>query len=106
LDEAQGPTSGAIAGRAPLRFDGNNCKERGPLYPLDGEREDTMGRDLWTLAAISIAFGVIVWIVLGHPQNSSLRQESRLRIETSHSLNADPDLRSISERSPYMRTER
>jgi hypothetical protein len=65
-----------------------------------------MVRDLWTLAAVSIAFGVIVWIVIGHPQKSSLRQESSLRMETSHSLNAHPDLRLISERSPYMRTER
>jgi hypothetical protein len=56
-----------------------------------------MVRDLWILAAVSIAFSVIVWAILGN---------SPLRTETSHSLNADPDLRLISERSPFMRTER
>jgi len=50
-------------------------------------------------------FGVIVWIILGSPQKN-LRQKSWLRMETSRSLNADPDLRLISERSSYMRTER
>jgi hypothetical protein len=64
-----------------------------------------MMRDLWILAAVSITVGVIVWIVLGNPQKRSL-QRSSLRMETSHSLGADPDLRLISERSPYMRTER
>jgi hypothetical protein len=64
-----------------------------------------MVRDLWILAAVSIAVGVIVWIVLGNPQKRSVQRAS-LRMEISHSLDADPDLRLISERSPYMRTER
>jgi hypothetical protein len=64
-----------------------------------------MVRDLWILAAVSITVGVIVWIVLGNPQKRSL-QRSSLRMEISHSLDADPDLRLIYERSPYMRTER
>jgi hypothetical protein len=64
-----------------------------------------MVRDLLTLAAASIVLGVIVWTVLGSPPERFL-QKSSLRMETSRSLNADPDLRLISERSPYMRTER
>ena len=64
-----------------------------------------MARDLLTLAVLSIVFAVIVWITPGPPQKN-LRQKSWLRMETSHSLNTDPDLRLISERSPYMRTER
>ena len=63
-----------------------------------------MARDLLTLAALSIVFGVIVWIIPAPQKN--LRQKSSLRMETSHSFNADPDLRLISERSPYMPTER
>src|SRR3954447_25191964 len=72
---------------------------RGPLLALDIEREDATVRDLLILAAASIVLGVIVWSVLGHPQGRSL-QGSYLRMETSHSLNADPDLRLVSERSP------
>jgi hypothetical protein len=64
-----------------------------------------MGRDLLILAGASIVFGVFVWAVLGHPQKRS-EQGGSIRMETSHSLDADPDLRLISERSPYMRTER
>ncbi len=53
----------------------------------------------------SILFGVFVWILLGSPQKRSLQRGS-LQTETSQSLDADPDLRLVSERSPYMRTER
>ena len=58
-----------------------------------------MMRDPWTFA-IAFAFGFIAWAVFANPQKSSPR------LETSQSLNADPDLRLISERSGYMRTER
>jgi len=58
-----------------------------------------MVRDPSTIAAVVFAFGIIVWLA-ERPQKSSLR------METVHSLNADPDLRLVSERSEYMRTER
>jgi hypothetical protein len=64
-------------------------------------KEDAMVRDPWTLAATLFAFGMIAWVLVAErPQRSSVR------LETSHSLIADPDLRLISERSEYMRTER
>ena len=60
-----------------------------------------MMRYPWTLAAALFAFGVIAWVVVAErpPENA-------VRIEASRTLAADPDLRSVSERSPYMRTER
>jgi len=88
-----------------LKSPGAAQRNAGPLLALDIEREDAMVRDLLILAAASIVLGVIVWSVLGHQQRTSL-QGSYLRMETSHSLNADPDLRLVSEQSPYMRTER
>jgi hypothetical protein len=88
-----------------VEIPGGGSKERGAPFGLDIEREDAMVRDLLVLAAASIVLGVIVWSVLGHQQRTSL-QGSYLRMETSHSLNADPDLRLVSEQSPYMRTER
>jgi hypothetical protein len=55
----------------------------------------------WTLAAALFALGVIAWVVVAERP-----PENPVRIEASRSLAADPDLRSVSERSPYMRTER
>jgi hypothetical protein len=60
-----------------------------------------MVRHPWAVAAALFAFGVIGWVLIAErPRDSSVRKE------TSHSLSADPDLRLISERSEYMRTER
>jgi hypothetical protein len=60
-----------------------------------------MVRDPFTIAAVVFAFGVIAWVLVAeHPQKSSLQ------METTRSLSADPDLRLVSERSEYMRTER
>jgi hypothetical protein len=47
------------------------------------------------------AFGVIAWVVVAERP-----PQSPVRIEASRTLAADPDLRLVSERSPYMRTER
>jgi hypothetical protein len=55
----------------------------------------------WIIAAAVFAFGVIGWVVVAE------RPPKRpIRIEASRTLAADPDLRLVSERSPYMRTER
>lgn len=60
-----------------------------------------MMRYPWTLAAALFAFGVIAWVVVAERP-----PENPLRIKPSLTLAADPDLRLVSERSPYMRTER
>jgi hypothetical protein len=60
-----------------------------------------MMRDPWILAAALFAFGVITWVVVAERPPKNLA-----RIEASRTLAADPDLRLVSERSPYMRTER
>jgi hypothetical protein len=62
-----------------------------------------MVRDPWTFAA-ACAFGfvawVVAWLVCSNPEKSSQG------FEAPQSLRADPELGLISERSPYMRTER
>ena len=60
-----------------------------------------MMRDPWTLAAALFAFGVIAWVVVAERP-----PRTTVRIEATRTLAADPDLRLVSERSPYMRTER
>ena len=58
-----------------------------------------MMRDPWIIAAVMFAFGVIAWVVVAE-------RKSPVRIEPARTLAADPDHRLVSERSPYMRTER
>jgi len=60
-----------------------------------------MMRYPWTLTATLFAVGVIAWAVLAERP-----PENPLRIEASLTIATDPDLRLVSERSPYMRTER
>jgi hypothetical protein len=55
----------------------------------------------WTLPVL-LAFGLIAWIVVAERP----KEKSSLRLEVSPALTADPDLRFISERNPYMRTKR
>jgi hypothetical protein len=65
-------------------------------------KEDAIVRDHpWTIAAAVFAFGVIAWVVVAERP-----PKSPARIEASRTLAADPDLRLVSERSEYMRTER
>ena len=60
-----------------------------------------MVRDPWTTAAGRVAFGMIAWVLVAERP-----QKSPVWMEASQSLSADPDLRSISERSEFMRTDR
>jgi hypothetical protein len=60
-----------------------------------------MMRYPWILSATLFGFGVIAWAVVAERP-----PENPLRIEAALTLAADPDLRLVSERSPYMRTER
>jgi hypothetical protein len=55
----------------------------------------------WITAAAVFAFGVIAWVVVAERP-----PQSPVRIEASRTLAADPDLRLVSERSEYTRTER
>lgn len=53
------------------------------------------------IVAFLFAVGVIAWVMLAERP-----PETPLRIEASMTVAADPDLRLVSERSPFMRTER
>lgn len=61
-----------------------------------------MVRDPWTFAAAVIAFGMMAWLVICNPKSHAPRND----FPQSLSLSAEPDLRLVTERSPYMRTER
>jgi hypothetical protein len=59
-----------------------------------------MVRAPWTLAVALFAISVIAWVVAAERP-----PKSPVRIEAARTLAADPDLRLVSERSPYMRTD-
>jgi hypothetical protein len=59
-----------------------------------------MRRDLLAISGGMLAVGATVWALLwGNPDNPP-------RLRTAQEIKADPNLKLVSERSPYMRTER
>ena len=58
-----------------------------------------MRRDLLAVSSGILTAGVIAWVFWGNPENVP-------RMHTFQAMAADPDLRLVSERSPYMRNER
>jgi hypothetical protein len=62
---------------------------------------DAMGRDLLTMTAISLAIALTAWIIWGNPE-----EHSALQMQTAQWVKADPELKRVSEQSPYMRSER
>jgi hypothetical protein len=59
-----------------------------------------MKRDVLAISGGMITLGAVIWIFWGNPEHVP-------RIHAgSQELGADPALKLVSERSPYMRTER
>jgi hypothetical protein len=58
-----------------------------------------MRQDLLVISGGMLAFGIVVWAFWGNPPNVP-------RMHTGQEMKADPELKLVSERSPYMRTER
>ena len=77
------------------------CPSAGPFLLSYRQKEDAMVRDPWIVAAALFAFGVIGWVV-----GAERPPKSPVRIEAARTLAAEPDLRLVSDRNPYMRTDR
>jgi hypothetical protein len=60
-----------------------------------------MRQDLLMVVGGIVVTGLTVWSFLGNPP-----KHSAPRLLVVQELHADPDLKAISERSPYMRSER
>jgi hypothetical protein len=58
-----------------------------------------MNRDLLVMSAGMLAVGAAVWIFWSHPKHVP-------RLHTVQEIDAAPELKLVSEHSPYMRTER
>jgi hypothetical protein len=58
-----------------------------------------MKRDLFIISVAMLAIGLATWSFWGNPEAVS-------RVHTAQSLNQDPGVKLVTERSDYMRTER
>jgi hypothetical protein len=63
-------------------------------------RGNAMRRDFAILGGASAVLGLLTWALWGNPENPLPR------MHTGQAISADHNLKLISERSPYMRTER
>jgi hypothetical protein len=60
-----------------------------------------MKYDLMVISGGMLAVGIVVWGFLGSPNPNQVP-----RMHAAQEMKADPNLKLITERSPYMRTER
>ena len=60
-----------------------------------------MKQDLALVAGGIVVTGLAMWSVWGNPP-----KHGEARVLVVQHLHADPDLKAVSERSPYMRSER
>jgi len=60
-----------------------------------------MKRDIGMISGATLAIGMIMWAFAGNPESAS-----RARTSGSQKMDVAPELKLVSERSPYMRSER
>jgi hypothetical protein len=58
-----------------------------------------MKRDIVVISGATLAIGVIMWAFVGNPESAS-------RMRVSQKMDVAPELKLISEDSPFMRSER
>jgi hypothetical protein len=58
-----------------------------------------MKRDIGVISSATLAIGMIMWAFAGNPESAS-------RTRVTQKMDVAPELKLISERSPYMRSER
>ena len=60
----------------------------------------------WTFLAFVGSLIFLVLFIADREMNAAVDRLSKVRIPPQSVLDADPDLKLVTERSPYMRTER
>ena len=58
-----------------------------------------MKRDIGVISGATLAIGMLMWAFAGNPESAS-------RLRASQKMDVAPELKLISEDSPYMRNER
>jgi hypothetical protein len=70
---------------------------------IAGKKEGAMRRDVLTMTGVSLAAALMAWILWGNPEEAA---HSARHMQTAQWIKPDPELKRISEQSPYMRSER
>ncbi len=60
-----------------------------------------MKRDIGVISGATLAIGVAMWAFVGNPESTS-----RTRSHVTQKMDVAPELKLVSESSPYMRSER
>jgi hypothetical protein len=63
--------------------------------------EGIMKQDLFIVGSCIVAVGFAIWILRGNPPG-----DGAPKVGVAQQLSIDPELKRVSERSPYMRSER
>lgn len=58
-----------------------------------------MKRDIAVISGATLAIGMIMWAFVGNPESTN-------RIRVTQKMDVAPELKLVSEHSPYMRSER
>ena len=60
-----------------------------------------MKQDIGVISGATLAIGMIMWAFAGNPDSAS-----RSRTSVAHKMDVAPELKEVTERSPFMRSER
>jgi hypothetical protein len=60
-----------------------------------------MKRDIGVISGATLAIGVVMWAFVGNPESTH-----RSRTSVTQKMDVAPELKLVSEHSPYMRSER
>jgi hypothetical protein len=63
------------------------------------KREVAVKRDIGVISGATLAIGMIMWAFVGNPESAS-------RARVTQKMDIAPELKLVTERSPYMRSER
>jgi hypothetical protein len=58
-----------------------------------------MKRDIGVISGATLAIGMIMWAFVGNPESTN-------RLRVTQKMDVAPELKLVTERSPYMRSER
>ncbi|MBR1187466.1 hypothetical protein JQ609_02250 [Bradyrhizobium sp. AUGA SZCCT0169] len=62
-----------------------------------------MKRDIGVISGATLAIGVIMWAFAGNPAST---KRTNVAQHVTQAIDAAPELKHVTERSPYMRSER
>jgi len=62
-----------------------------------------MKRDIGLISGATLAIGMVMWAFVGNPDSAKRTNVMR---NVTHTIDIGSDLKLVSERSPYMRSER